>query len=52
MDADDGDAVKSYLRTLGYDEVWVGSNGFEEDWRRRGGVRVWKWLNNLDLRTN
>lgn len=35
--------VASILRKLGYEEVWAEGNGWEEDWRRRGGVRVWRW---------
>ena len=39
----EGKDVGEYLKELGYGEVWNASNGFEEDWRRRGGVRVWQW---------
>jgi hypothetical protein len=35
--------VKDVLRAEGYEEVWRGDNGIEEDRRRRGGVRVWRW---------
>lgn len=34
--------VKAILTRRGYTEVWSGMNGFEEDERRRGGVRVWR----------
>ena len=42
-DSDDGDMIAKYLTRLGYREVWSVGNGFEEDWRRRGGVQVWIW---------
>ncbi|KAL5490343.1 GPI10 [Sanghuangporus weigelae] len=42
-DEGEGREVEGYLRELGYDEVWNARNGFEEDWRRRGGVKVWQW---------
>ncbi|EJD05872.1 uncharacterized protein FOMMEDRAFT_145241 [Fomitiporia mediterranea MF3/22] len=42
-DIREGRKVERYLRELGYTEVWSTKNGFEEDWRRRGGVRVWQW---------
>lgn len=42
-DINGGRAVEVTLRRLGYTEVWAGKSSFEEDWRRRGGVRVWKW---------
>jgi len=35
--------VEDVLRAKGYTEVWQGGNGIEEDRRRRGGVRVWRW---------
>jgi len=35
--------VEDILRAGGYEEVWQGGNGIEEDRRRRGGVRVWRW---------
>ena len=35
--------VEDMLRAGGYEEVWQGGNGIEEDRRRRGGVRVWRW---------
>ena len=35
--------VKDVLHAGGYEEVWRGGNGIEEDRRRRGGVRVWRW---------
>ena len=38
----EGHEIESYLKQLGYQEVWVGDSIFEEDWRRRGGVRVWR----------
>ena len=38
-----GDGVGKYLKEMGYREIWRMGNGFEEDWRRRGGVRVWQW---------
>jgi phosphatidylinositol glycan class B len=39
--------IEGVLRTKGYAEVWRAGNGIEEDPRRRGGVRVWRW-NTLD----
>lgn len=42
-DINGGRAVEATLRRLGYTEVWSGKSSFDEDWRRRGGVRVWKW---------
>ena len=42
-DINGGRAVEATLRRLGYAEVWAGKSSFEEDWRRRGGVKVWKW---------
>ncbi|KAL5529188.1 hypothetical protein ACEPAG_5162 [Sanghuangporus baumii] len=42
-DEREGTEVEEYLRGLGYDEVWNTRNGFEEDRRRRGGVKVWQW---------
>jgi GPI mannosyltransferase 3 len=35
--------VEDVLRAKGYTEVWRGGSGIEEDRRRRGGVRVWRW---------
>ncbi|KAH9986341.1 glycosyltransferase family 22 protein [Russula compacta] len=35
--------VENVLRVRGYREVWRRGNGIEEDPRRRGGVRVWRW---------
>jgi len=35
--------VEDVLRAEGYEEVWRGGNGIEEDRRRRGEVRVWRW---------
>ena len=35
--------VEGVLRGKGYTEAWNGGNGIEEDRRRRGGVRVWRW---------
>jgi phosphatidylinositol glycan class B len=32
------------LQDKGYVQTWYGTNGFEEDARRRGGVVVWKWV--------
>ena len=40
---DEGGAVRDYLESLGYTEVHSIKNGFEEDKRRRGGVKVWMW---------
>jgi phosphatidylinositol glycan class B len=37
------DGVRQLLQEKGYEEVWAGRNGFEEDERRRGGMRLWKW---------
>jgi GPI mannosyltransferase 3 len=42
----DDRAVKDLLTERGYSEVWSVSNGWEEDPRRRGGVKVWKWAGN------
>ncbi|KAL5511606.1 GPI10 [Sanghuangporus vaninii] len=42
-DEREGREVELYLREMGYGEVWNARNGFEEDWRRRGGVKVWRW---------
>jgi phosphatidylinositol glycan class B len=38
------DDVATLLRNQGYQEVWVGNNGFEQDERRRGGVHVLRWI--------
>ena len=35
--------VERLLRARGYGEVWRAGNGLEEDRRRRGGVRVWRY---------
>lgn len=35
--------TRETLVEKGYEEVWVGNNGWEEDTRRRGGVHVWIW---------
>jgi phosphatidylinositol glycan class B len=35
--------VRDILHAEGYEEVWRGGSGVEEDRRRRGGVRVWRW---------
>ena len=40
----ENDGIKGRLNDLGYREVWAKGNGIEEDRRRRGGVRVWKWM--------
>ncbi|KAI0309180.1 glycosyltransferase family 22 protein [Amylostereum chailletii] len=46
---DDGGAdVRPRLEGLGYREVWAAGSGLEEDRRRRGGVRVWKYDAALD----
>ncbi|KAI0040325.1 glycosyltransferase family 22 protein [Auriscalpium vulgare] len=37
----DSDGVEQLLAAEGYGEAWRAGNGLEEDWRRRGGVRVW-----------
>ncbi|KAL5533101.1 GPI10 [Sanghuangporus sanghuang] len=42
-DEKEGRQVELYLREMGYGEVWNARNGFEEDRRRRGGVKVWRW---------
>lgn len=39
----EGELVQEYLENLGYREVWSVGNGFEEDWRRKGGVKAWMW---------
>ena len=33
--------IEPLIKRLGYRRVWAGSNGWEEDRRRRGGVQVW-----------
>ncbi|KAA1469323.1 glycosyltransferase family 22 protein [Dentipellis sp. KUC8613] len=38
------EGVEETLKHLEYREVWRGGNGLEEDWRRRGGVRVWVYV--------
>ncbi|KAF8508374.1 glycosyltransferase family 22 protein [Gautieria morchelliformis] len=35
--------VQPLLEKLGYREYWYGWNGWEQDERRREGVRVWAW---------
>lgn len=40
----DGLNIRNYLRNLGYREAWIGENGPEEDWRRRGAIRIWQWV--------
>ncbi|KAI0061234.1 glycosyltransferase family 22 protein [Artomyces pyxidatus] len=35
--------MEDLLGRMGYAEVWRAGNGLEEDWRRRGGVRVWRF---------
>ncbi|KZO98961.1 glycosyltransferase family 22 protein [Calocera viscosa TUFC12733] len=35
--------VRDFLTQRGYGEAWSISNGWEEDARRRGGVKVWQW---------
>ncbi|KIJ35747.1 glycosyltransferase family 22 protein [Sphaerobolus stellatus SS14] len=37
------DGVRPLLEDLGYTEDWHGWNGWEQDHRRRGGVRIWRW---------
>jgi phosphatidylinositol glycan class B len=44
LEGEEGEKVEIYLRGVGYKEVWRDGNGWEEDERRRGGVRVWKWV--------
>ncbi|EIN07166.1 glycosyltransferase family 22 protein [Punctularia strigosozonata HHB-11173 SS5] len=34
--------VSNFLKGQGYEEIWAVRNGWEEDDKRRGGVRVWK----------
>ena len=36
------DGVRELLEKKGYREVWVGRNGWEEDDKRQGGVRIWQ----------
>ncbi|EJU04309.1 glycosyltransferase family 22 protein [Dacryopinax primogenitus] len=36
--------VRNTLAEKGYREAWVTTNGWEEDPRRRGGVKVWQWM--------
>jgi phosphatidylinositol glycan class B len=38
------EGVREKLEGLGYVQVWAAGNGLEEDSRRRGGVRVWKFI--------
>ena len=40
--------MEDALRTKGYAEVWRVGNGLEEDPRRRGGVRIWRWVATAD----
>ncbi|KAI0306813.1 glycosyltransferase family 22 protein [Multifurca ochricompacta] len=35
--------VEDVLRVKGYTETWSAGNGIEEDPRRRGQLRVWRW---------
>jgi len=37
------DGVETLLKRKGYREAWAARGSWEEDWRRRGGVKVWKW---------
>lgn len=46
-DIKDGWKIRNHLRELGYSEMWSVGNGFEEDWRRRGGIKVWKWQKSM-----
>lgn len=39
----ESDGVRPLLERLGYRQEWYGWNGWEQDKRRRGGVRVWTW---------
>jgi phosphatidylinositol glycan class B len=42
--------IETMIEKLGYREVWSGRNGWEEDSRRRGGVRVWAYTSKGPLR--
>lgn len=37
----DYEGVEEYIRKMGYQEAWAMESVWEEDSRRRGGVRVW-----------
>ncbi|KAF8590085.1 glycosyltransferase family 22 protein [Ramaria rubella] len=39
----ESDGVQALLEALGYQQIWNGWNGWEQDKRRRGGVRLWAW---------
>lgn len=39
------DDIAILLESLGYEEIWKSWNGWEQDSRRRGGIRVWSILN-------
>ncbi|KDQ60920.1 glycosyltransferase family 22 protein [Jaapia argillacea MUCL 33604] len=39
----DEEGVREAIEGKGYAEVWIGTDGWEGDARRRGGVRVWKY---------
>ncbi|KZT57787.1 glycosyltransferase family 22 protein [Calocera cornea HHB12733] len=37
-------SIREALTKKGYGEVWSAFNGWEEDARRRSGVKVWQWM--------
>lgn len=37
------DGVQRLVEKLGYQQDWSRWNGWEQDERRRGGIRVWAW---------
>lgn len=43
LHGEEGERIRYYIEELGYEKVWSVGNGFEEDWRRRGGVQLWIW---------
>ncbi|TDL27414.1 glycosyltransferase family 22 protein [Rickenella mellea] len=43
------ESILYILHDRGYRETWAQWNGWEEDWRRRGGVRVWAWRKGTDV---
>jgi GPI mannosyltransferase 3 len=48
----EGRSVRGVLEDKGYREIWMARNGFEEDDRRRGGVRLWQWMGDGNRRIN
>jgi len=39
----EGRSVRAILDSKGYYEAWMDGNGYEEDERKRGGVRLWAY---------